>query len=132
MIPGRSGNVPSGLEADMAVMDKATTIATVKTNLNITTTDRDLLIGDIWQNIVNYINWPGVPEELEPFVRAKVKGVIDYEAEFGEGQAVDVASITEGKCSWTYSISGNSSKDAIYGFSNSDFGKLNMFRRLRW
>lgn len=41
----------------MTVMDKATTIATVKNNLNISGTDRDLLIGDIWQNTTDYINW---------------------------------------------------------------------------
>ncbi len=116
----------------MSVMDKATTIATVKANLNITGTDRDLLIGDIWQNTVNYINQEGVPEELEPFIRAKTKGVIDYETSFGTGQVLDVASQTEGECSWTYNVSGTSSRDSVYGFSTSDFGKLNAFRKLRW
>jgi len=122
----------------MSVMDKATTIATVKANLNITGTDRDLLIGDIWQNVVNYINWKNnegsyvMPEELEPLVRAKTKGVIDYEASFGSGNVLDVASQTEGECSWTFNISGASSRDSVYGFSNSDFGRLNMFRKLRW
>lgn len=122
----------------MSVMDKATTIATVKANLNITGTDRDLLIGDIWQNVVNYINWKNnegsyvMPEELEPLVRAKTKGVIDYETSFGTGQVLDVASQTEGECSWTYNVSGTSSRDSVYGFSTSDFGKLNAFRKLRW
>lgn len=122
----------------MAVMDKATTIATVKANLNITGTDRDLLIGDIWQNVVSYINWKDnegsyvMPDELEPLVRAKTKGVIDYETAFGSGNVIDVVSQTEGECSWTFNVSGASSRDSIYGFSNSDFGRLNMFRKLRW
>lgn len=122
----------------MTVMDKATTIATVKTNLNISGTDRDLLIGDIWQNTTDYINWfddggnQVIPINLEPFVRAKTKGVIDYETAFGAGQVLDIASQTEGECSWTYNVSGTSSRDAIYGFSSSDFGKLNLFRKLRW
>lgn len=116
----------------MAVMDKDTTIQTVKTNLQLTDNTRDQLIGDIWQNTVNYINWEGVPEELEPFVRSKVKGVIDYEAQFGAGNVLDVVSQTEGKCSWTFNISGTSSIDSVYGFSKSDFGRLNTFRKLRW
>lgn len=112
-------------------MDQTSTIILVKSELGITDTSRDLLIGDIWQNAVSYINATELPEELLPLIRNKVSGVISYEAEFGSGSVLDVTSQTEGKCSWTYNISGDSCREAVYGFSSADFKRLKMFRRTR-
>lgn len=112
-------------------MDKTTTIYSVKEALGITDASRDLLIGDIWQNAVNYMNLLELPEELEGFVRGKVQSVIDYEKNFGAGNVLDVTSMTEGKCSWTYNINENNCRDSIYGFSGRDFSQLRRYRRTR-
>lgn len=112
-------------------MVKELAISTVKSKLNITDSSRDLIIGDIYDNSVIYMNLDELPNALEPFIRNKVKRIIDYEAQVGEGQALDIASQTEGKCSWTFNISENSGREAIYGFSASDFAQLKRFRKVR-
>jgi hypothetical protein len=114
------------------MLTKEETITLVKTHLSISTNTRDQLISDIWQNAVNYLNTKGLPEELEPMVRTKVKGIIDYETQFGDGNVIDVTSQTEGKCSWTYALTADSSRNGIYNFNTSDFNQLNLFRKVRW
>lgn len=112
-------------------MTKELTIATVKSKLNITDGSRDLLISDIYDNALVYMNLDELPDQLEPFVRAKVERVIAYEAQVGAGQALDVVSQTEGKCSWTFNVNENSSREAIYGFAAADFAQLRRFRKTR-
>lgn len=116
----------------MAMLTKEEVILKVKTALNITDTSRDILIGDMWQSVVNYLNTDGLPEQLEHLVRSKVKGIIDYEAQVGTGQMLDVTSQTEGKCSWTFNVSAEGNRNAIYGFSTADFRELANFRKVRW
>lgn len=105
--------------------------AKIKSNLHIMDTSRDMLISDILQNILNYCNLAEIPEELETFICAKVKRVMDYEAEFGSGNTIDVVSQTEGNCSWTFSTDENNTIDSVYGFSKSDFSRLKLFRKTR-
>lgn len=112
-------------------MDKETTIAAVKLALGIQDSSRDQLISDIYTNAITYMNLDELPDALEPFVRAKVKRVMDYEAQVGEGLAVDVTAQTEGKCSWTFATDENNCRDAIYGFGASDFSQLRRFRKTR-
>lgn len=112
-------------------MDIATTIETVKTRLNITDSSRDLLINDICVNALNYMNLDELPDALEPLIRGKVQRIINYEAEFGSVTSLDVVSQTEGKCSWTYNINDNNSRDSVYGFSGTDFRQLRLFRKTR-
>lgn len=106
-------------------------IAKVKEHLDIQGTSRDLTISDVIQDAMNYCNLLELPEELEPFIRKKVQGIINYEAENGTGNVFDVASIKEGDTSITYKVDANSSKETVYGLSNEDKKRLQSFRRLR-
>lgn len=128
-------------------------ITKVKINLGITGTDRDLMIGDVIQEVVNYCNltkYPleylaaldgitleeeyaliEIPAELEPFIRKKVSGIINYEAENGTAAVFDVKSIKEGDTSITYNVDSSTSKETIYGLSDRDKKTLQMFRRTR-
>lgn len=103
----------------------------VKTNLKITGDDKDLIISDVIQEVINYTNRQELPEALEPFVRKKVKGIIDYEAENGAASVFDVKSIKEGDTSITYNVDDKTSKETIYGLSDRDKKTLSQFRRLR-
>ena len=71
------------------------------------------------------------PDLLEPFVRKKFKGIIDYEAAKGTGYQQDISSIKEGDGSITYSTNGSNSREGIYGLSDTDKAALRRFRRLR-
>ncbi|UZQ86028.1 hypothetical protein ODU73_000422 [Thermoclostridium stercorarium] len=55
----------------------------VKGNLKIEDDSMDLLITDVIQECLNYCNLTEPPVELEPFIRRKVKTIMDYEAETG-------------------------------------------------
>lgn len=55
----------------------------VKAQLQIEDDSRDLLITDVIQECLSYCNLKGLPLELEPFIRKKVKTIIDYEKENG-------------------------------------------------
>lgn len=103
----------------------------IKTNLKITGDDKDLIISDVIQEVINYTNRPELPEALEPFVRKKVKGIIDYETENGTASVFDVKSIKEGDTSITYNVDDKISKETIYGLSERDKTALRRFRRLR-
>jgi hypothetical protein len=126
-------------------------IAKVKSNLNIN--DKDLIIGDVIQNVMNYCNltkYPlevlaamqeitleevysqvEIPAELEPFIRKKVKSIINYETENGTTAVFDVKSIDEGDTKITYNVDSNNSKETTYGLSDSDKSNLKAFRRTR-
>ena len=69
----------------------------VKSNLKLDTEDYDLLILDWIQEAISFCNLrPEVlPEFLEPFIRKKVKAIIDYETAKGTGYQQDISSIKE-------------------------------------
>ena len=106
-------------------------IEKVKERLNITGTSRDLIISDIIQDAINYCNLIELPAELEPWIRKKVQGIINYEAENGTGSVFDITSIREGDTTKTYNVSKDYSRETIYGLSNQDKKTLRNFRRLR-
>ena len=102
----------------------------VKTNLNIEDDEKDLFISDVIQDVLSYCNLNELPEELEPFVRKKVKDIINYEAENGSA-VFDVKSVREGDTSITYNVDDKSSRETIYGLSDRDKKVLQRFRRMR-
>ena len=105
-------------------------LALVKEHLGIEDDSKDLIINDVILECLNYCNLKELPEELEPFVRKKVKTIMDYEAEVGSNAVFDVKSIKEGDTSITYNID-EVSRETIYGLSNQDKRILAQYRRLR-
>ena len=89
----------------------------VKQNLKIEDGTRDPDISDVIFSICDFCNLdPGcIPEILEPVVRKKVKGIMDYEEANGSGYQQDIASIKEGDGSITYVTDGANSREDIYG-----------------
>lgn len=102
----------------------------VKTNLKIEDDSRDLQIDDVIQEVLNYCNLKEAPEEIEPFIRKKVKTIMAYEKENGSDSVFDIKSIKEGDTSITYNTD-EVSRETIYGLSDSDKKALQQFRRLR-
>lgn len=109
----------------------STILVLVRTNLNIIDDKKDLIIKDTIQNAMNYCNLKELPEELEPFIRKKVKSIIDYELENGTTAVFDVKSISEGDTSIIYNVDDKISKETIYGLSKKDKKALQSFRRTR-
>ena len=103
----------------------------VKDNLKLQTEDYDLAIMDLIQDWCFYCNLDELTNALEPFVRKKIKRMIDYETAKGTGYQQDIASIKEGDGSITYATGGSNSRDGIYGLSDADKTILRRFRRLR-
>ena len=105
----------------------------VKSNLKLDTEDYDLLISDWVQETISFchLNQGELPELLEPFIRKKVKAIIDYETAKGSGYQQDISSIKEGDGSITYATGGSNSRDGIYSLSDADKSVLRRFRRLR-
>lgn len=103
----------------------------VKKNLNITGEERDLHIKDICQEALNYCNLSELPLEIEPFIRKKLKTIINYETENGTTNVFDIKSVSAGDTSYTYNVDSNFSKETIYGLSKADKNTLKQFRRLR-
>lgn len=114
-------------------MVKTEMMNAVKENLRLDTEDQDILISDLILTVQVYCNLPEdqLPEELEPFIRKKVKGVIDYEMVNGSGYQPEVASIREGDGSITWAQTEGNTKASIYGLSEGDKTFLRRFRRLR-
>lgn len=114
-------------------MDKKTMIGLVKENLRLMTEDHDLLISDMIQEVCSYCNIPldNIPEELESFIRKKVKGILDYELFKGPGFQPEVASIKEGDGSITWAQTDGNTKASIFGLNDSDKKELRRYRRLR-
>lgn len=102
----------------------------VKERLGIEDDSKDLLIEDVIRECLSYCNLKEPPAELEPFIRRKVKAIIDYEAETGGNTVFDVKSIKEGDTSITYNTD-EVSRETIYGLSDQDKKTLARFRRLR-
>jgi hypothetical protein len=102
----------------------------VKINLGIQESDKDLIILDVIQECLSYCNLKEPPAELEPFVRRKIKTILDYEAETGGNTVFDVTSIKEGDTSITYNTD-EISRETIYGLSDKDKRVLSQYRRLR-
>lgn len=105
-------------------------IAKVKENLKIDNDEKDLIISDVIQEVISYCNLKDLPEEIEPFIRRKVKTIMYYEKENGTEAVFDVKSIKEGDTSITYNTD-EVSRETIYGLSDSDKNTLQQFRRLR-
>lgn len=105
-------------------------LALVKERLKIEDDSKDLLIIDVIRECLSYCNLKEPPAELEPFIRRKVKAIIDYEAETGGNTVFDVTSIKEGDTSITYNTD-EVSRETIYGLSEKDKQALMRFRRLR-
>lgn len=105
----------------------------VKQNLKIKDGTRDLDISDVILSVCDFCNLdPGcIPEILEPVIRKKVKGIMDYEKANGSGYQQDIASIKEGDGSITYVTGGANSREAIYGLSDAEKASLRRHRRLR-
>ena len=102
----------------------------VKINLGIQESDKDLIILDVIQECLSYCNLKEPLAEMEPFIRRKVKTILDYEAENGANAVFDVKSIKEGDTSITYNTD-EVSRETIYGLSDKDKQALMRFRRLR-
>jgi len=102
----------------------------VKINLGIQESDKDLIILDVIQECLSYCNLKEPPTELEPFIRRKIKTILDYEAENGANVVFDVETIKEGDTSITYNTD-EVSRETIYGLSGQDKRLLARYRRLR-
>jgi len=100
----------------------------VKQNLKITDDSKDLIITDVIQEVLNYCNLNEPPAELEPFIRRKIKLIMDYESE-NANAVFDVKSLKEGDVSITYNTD-EVSRETIYGLSDRDKRTLMRFRRL--
>lgn len=105
----------------------------VKINLRLETNDHDMTISDMILNVCDYCNLDPdcIPDILEPFIRKKVKGIIDYEASEGSGFNPEIASIKEGDGSITWAQTEGNTKASIYGLSESEKANLRRHRRLR-
>ena len=105
-------------------------LAMVKSNLKILDDSKNLIISDVIREALSYCNLSELPAGLEPYIRKKVKSIIDYEAESGSAAVFDVKSIKEGDTSITYNTD-QVSKETIYGLSASDKKVLQRYRRTR-
>ena len=114
-------------------MNRKEMLQTVKQNLRLGTEDHDLIISDLILTVCDYYNLDPdcIPDILEPFVRKKAKGIIDYEAVEGNGYNPEIASIKEGDGSITWAQTEGNTKASIYGLSESDKAGLRRHRRLR-
>lgn len=105
----------------------------IKSNLKLEDDSRDLTISDVIIEAANYCNiqFDALPGNIEPFIRKKVKGIIDYEAANGDGYCGELASIKEGDGTLTFVTGGSNSREGIYGLTESYKADLKRFRRLR-
>lgn len=114
-------------------MNRKEMLQTVKQNLRLGTEDHDLIISDLILTVCDYCNLDPdcVPDILEPFVRKKARGIIEYETSEGSGYNPEIASIKEGDGSITWAQTEGNTKASIYGLSESDKAGLRRHRRLR-
>lgn len=113
-------------------MTKEEMILLVKRNLDLTDDTKDLIISDFIILVLEYCNRTDLPNNSEPFIRKKIRGILDYEARNGDGALnPTIASIREGDESITYHIGESDTKDGIYGFTKEDKHYLNKFRKVR-
>ncbi len=107
----------------------------VKENLHIQgqSGEQDQVISDMILLVCDYCNLSQecIPDILEPLIRKKVKGILDYEAAKGTGYTPEVASIKEGDGSITWALTDGNTKASIYGLSETNKRDLRRHRRLR-
>lgn len=105
----------------------------VKSNLQLGDDKRDLTISDVITDVCEYCNLcpDHIPNELEPFIRKKVKGIIDYETAMGTGYRPELESLKEGDGSITWAQTDGNTKASICGLSETDKKALRRHRRLR-
>ena len=108
-------------------------LETVKKNLKIEDDSQDLVISDVILTVCDYCNLSQecIPDILEPVIRRKIKGIMDYEAANGTGYQPEGASIKEGDGTITWAQTEGNTKASIYGLSDSDKAALRRHRRLR-
>lgn len=103
----------------------------IQSKLNIVDDTMYQTIMDVITEVIDFCNRDELPDVLEPFVRKKVKGIMDYEAANGTGYHPEVASIKEGDGSITWAQTDGNTKASIYGLSDGDRAMLRRHRRLR-
>ena len=105
----------------------------VKSNLDLKDGTRDLLISDVFLDVCDYcnLNLECIPDILEPVIRKKLKGIIDYEAANGTGYQPEVKSIKEGNGTIEWAQTEGNTRASIYGLSEADKKALRRHRRLR-
>lgn len=103
----------------------------IQSKLNIVDDTMYQTIMDVITEVMDFCNRDELPDVLEPFVRKKVKGIMDYEAANGTGYHPEVASIKEGDGSITWAQTDGNTKASIYGLSDGDKAMLRRHRRLR-
>ena len=105
----------------------------IKKNLNIEDDSRDLTISDMILAVCDYCNLPQecIPGILEPVIRKKIKGIMEYEEVHGASYHPEVASIKEGDGSITWAQTDGNTRASVYGLSESDKASLRRHRRLR-
>lgn len=103
----------------------------IQSKLNIVDDTMYQTIMDVITEVMDFCNRDELPDVLEPFVRKKVKGIMDYEAANGTGYHPEVASIKEGDGTITWAQTDGNTKASIYGLSDSDKAMLRRHRRLR-
>lgn len=113
-------------------MTKFEMVFMIKQNLAFAECE-ELTISDMVSLVCDYCNIPpeNIPETLEPFIRRKIKGILDYEAVNGSGYHPEVASIKEGDGSITWAQTEGNTRVSIYSLNDSDKKELRRFRRLR-
>lgn len=87
----------------------------IKDNLQLQTRDYDLQIEDMVILVCDYCNLSQecIPDILEPIIRRKIKGIVDYEAANGTGYQPEVASIKEGDGTITWAQTEGNTKASI-------------------
>lgn len=105
----------------------------VKINLRYKDDSHDLIISDTVMAVADYCNLSAdcIPPALEPFIRRKVRGIVDYEDANGTGFTPEIQSIKEGDGSITWAQTDGNTRASIYGLSGSDRRELRRHRRLR-
>lgn len=105
----------------------------IKINLRLKTEDHDRMILDMISDVCSYCNIDHhrIPYELEPIIRRKAQGIIDYEAAMGTGYHPEVQSIKEGDGSVTWAQSEGNTRSGIYQLNSNDRKELKRYRRLR-
>lgn len=105
----------------------------VKENLGIANNGYDLTVSDVIMAVSDYCNLDmnNLPARLEPVIRRKVKGIVDYEAANGTGFTPEIQSIKEGDGSITWAQTDGNTRASIYGLSETDKKELRRHRRLR-
>lgn len=108
-------------------------LETIEKNLELAAGEHKLLISDMILMVCDYcnLNENCIPDILEPVIRKKVKGILDYEEANGTGYHPEVASIKEGDGSITWAQTEGNTRASIYELNASDKAALKRHRRLR-